>query len=453
MFQKILIANRGEIALRIIRACRELDIATVAIYSEADRDSLHVRSADEAFCVGPAPQTRSYTNIPNIISAATLAGVDAIHPGYGLLAENAHFAEICDTHQIKFIGPTMQAIELMGDKMAAKRTMREAGVPVIPGSLVPLAHVEQAIEEARAAGYPVMLKCSAGGGGRGIRAVYEERELVQAYHTARSEAEASFGNPELYLEKLLEGARHVEVQILADEFGHAVHLGERDCSVQRRHQKIIEESPSEAVDDKTRAALGESALRGALAVGYTNAGTIEFLFDRQGKFYFMEMNTRIQVEHPVTELVTGVDLIKEQIRIAAGEPLAFRQRDIVLRGHAIECRINAEDPKKNFMPKPGRVDFYHVPGGPGIRVDSCLYAGYTIPSFYDSMVAKVIAWGRDRTEAIARMRRALEEMVIDGITTTIPFQLEVLADPGFLRGEIDIGFVQAFLANKTDAGS
>ena len=452
MFQKILIANRGEIALRVIRACRELGVATVAIYSEADRDSLHVRSADEAFCVGPAPQARSYANVPNIISAATLAGVDAIHPGYGLLAENARFAEICETHQIKFIGPTARAIELMGDKAAAKKTMRDAGVPVIPGSDGPVANEAEALAAADETGYPVLLKATAGGGGRGIRVVREEREMSKAFHTAQSEAEASFNNPELYLERLIEDARHVEVQILADETGQAIYLGERDCSIQRRHQKVIEESPSVAVDQRTREDLGQAAVRGALAAGYTNAGTIEFLLDRNGRFYFMEMNTRIQVEHPVTELVAGVDLVKEQIRIAAGEPLDLEQRDVVLRGHAIECRINAEDPNKNFMPRPGRVEFYHVPGGPGVRVDSCLYAGYVIPSHYDSMVAKVITWGRDREEAVARMRRALEEMVIDGITTTIPFHLEVLADPTFLRGDVTTNFVETLMTAKVGAG-
>ena len=453
MFQKILIANRGEIALRIIRACRELGIATVAIYSEADRDSLHVRIADEAFCVGPAPQAKSYADIPNIISAATLAGVDAIHPGYGLLSENARFAEICETHNIKFIGPSVRAMELMGDKAAAKKTMREAGVPVVPGSDGPVAGIEEARAAAREAGYPILLKASGGGGGRGIRVVRDERELEKAYHTAQSEAEAAFGNPELYVEKLIENPRHIEVQILADEHGNVVHLGERDCSIQRRHQKVIEEAPSAAVDPEMRARLGEMAVRGAMAAGYTNAGTMEFLLDREGNFYFMEMNTRIQVEHPVTELVTGIDLVKEQIRIASGEPLGFSQEEIALRGHAIECRINAEDPEKNFMPRPGRIEFYHVPGGPGLRVDSCLYTGYTVPPYYDSMVAKVIAWGRDRAEALARMRRALEEMVIDGIPTTIPFHLEVLSDPAFLRGEVDTGFVEAFMNARLAAGA
>ncbi|MGE5551786.1 MAG: acetyl-CoA carboxylase biotin carboxylase subunit [Bacteroidota bacterium] len=453
MFQKILIANRGEIALRVIRACRELGVATVAIYSEADRDSLHVRSADEAFCVGPAPTNRSYANIPNIISAATLAGVDAIHPGYGMLAENARFAEICETHQIKFIGPSAHAIELMGDKAAAKKTMKQAGVPVIPGSDGPVADEAEALAVAREAGFPVMIKASAGGGGRGIRVVRDESELSHAFHAAQSEAEAAFGNPELYVEKLVECARHIEVQILADEAGHAVHLGERDCSVQRRHQKMIEESPSVAVDAATRASLGAAAVRGALAAGYSNAGTIEFLFDRNGRFYFMEMNTRIQVEHPVTELVTGVDLVKEQLRIAAGEPLDLTQDDVCLRGHAIECRINAEDPNRNFMPRPGRIEFYHLPGGPGIRVDSFLYAGYTVPPHYDSMIAKVIAWGRDRGEAIARMRRALEEMVIDGIPTTIPFYLEVLSDPAFLQGEVSTGFVESFMEARAVTGA
>lgn len=453
MLRKILIANRGEIALRIIRACRELGLSTVAIYSEADRESLHVRSADEAFCVGPAPQARSYANIPNIISAATLAGVDAIHPGYGLLAENARFAEICETHHIKFIGPSARTIELMGDKAAAKKTMKQAGVPVIPGSDGPVQNEADALALARETGYPVMLKASAGGGGRGIRVVREERELSNAFRTAQGEADISFGNPELYLEKLVECARHVEVQIVADEAGHTLHLGERDCSIQRRHQKMIEEAPSVAVDRKTREALGTSAVNGALASGYTNAGTMEFLLDRNGRFYFMEMNTRIQVEHPVTEMVTGVDLVKEQIKIASGEPLSFTQEDVVIRGHAIECRINAEDPEKNFMPRPGRIEFYHLPGGPGVRVDSFLYAGYTVPPYYDSMVAKLITWGRDRSEAIARMRRALEEMVVDGISTTIPFHLEVLSDPAFIRGDVNTGFVERFMAAKAVTGA
>ncbi len=451
--RRVLIANRGEIALRVIRACRELGLATVAIYSEADRDSLHVRMADEAYCVGPAPQAKSYLNIPNIISAATLAGVDAIHPGYGLLAENARFAEICETHQIKFIGPPARAIELMGDKVAAKQTMRNAGVPVIPGSPGPVASEDEARAAAEEAGYPVLLKASAGGGGRGIRLVREPGELSKAFHTAQSEAQVSFGNPELYVEKLIENARHIEVQILADENGNAVHLGERDCSIQRRHQKIIEECPSAAIDRRTREAIGAAAVRGALAAGYVNAGTIEFLYDQDGRFYFMEMNTRIQVEHPVTEMVTGVDLVKEQIRIAAGEPLGWRQSEIEIKGHAIECRINAEDPESNFRPHPGHIDFYHVPGGPGVRVDSCLYPGYTVPSHYDSLVAKVIAWGGDRQEAVARMRRALEEMVIDGISTTIPFHLEVLSDPVFNGGRFDTGFVEAFMEARGRDGA
>ncbi|HYH03242.1 MAG TPA: acetyl-CoA carboxylase biotin carboxylase subunit, partial [Bacillota bacterium] len=373
MFKKILIANRGEIALRIIRACKEMGIRTVAIYSEADRNSLHAHYADEAFCVGPAPSNRSYLNIPNIISAATLADVDAIHPGYGFLAENARFAEICETHHIKFIGPTADAIEKMGDKAVAKQTMKNAGVPVIPGSEGVITDEQTAVAMASEIGYPVIIKASAGGGGRGMRVVYSQEELVNAYRTAQAEADAAFGNPEVYMEKYIEEPKHIEVQILMDEHGNGIYLGERDCSVQRRNQKMVEEAPSPAITPEVRKRLGEAAVAGAKSVGYTNAGTIEFLLDKNGQFYFMEMNTRIQVEHPVTELITGTDLIKEQIRIAAGIPLAMTQSDIVIRGHAIECRINAEDPEVNFRPSPGRITLYHIPGGPGVRVDSAAY--------------------------------------------------------------------------------
>jgi len=442
LFRKILVANRGEIALRVIRACKELGIKTVAIYSEADRDSLHVRYADEAFCVGPAPSNKSYLNILNIISAARIAEVDAIHPGYGFLAENPRFVEICETHNIKFIGPTAEAIEKLGDKAQAKQSMKDAGVPVVPGSDGPIADFSQAAKIAEEIGYPVIIKASAGGGGRGMRVVYTPGELEKAYQTAQMEAEASFGNSEVYIEKFIAKPRHIEVQLLFDEHGNGIYLGERDCSVQRRHQKVIEESPSSAVTPEIRKDLGEAAVRGARSVGYTNAGTVEFLMDEDGSFYFMEMNTRIQVEHPVTEMVTGIDLVKQQILIAAGEELSIRQEDVVLNGHAIECRINAEDPTKNFMPFPGQIEFYQPAGGPGIRVDSCVYTGYTIPPYYDSMVAKLIAWGKDRDEAIKRMTRALEEFEVYGVPSTLLFHLEVLQNEYFIRGEVTTDFIE-----------
>ena len=441
MFRKILIANRGEIALRVIRACKELGINTVAIYSEADQDSLHVRYADEAVCVGPAAPGKSYLNIINIISTATITGVDAIHPGYGFLAENPRFVEICDTHNIKFIGPTAQAMEKMGDKAQAKRMMKKQGIPVIPGSDGPLTSLEEAMKLAEEIGYPVIIKASAGGGGRGMRVVYSAEDLKKAVQTAQMEAEASFGQPEVYLEKYIEKPRHIEIQLLFDEQGNGIYLGERDCSLQRRHQKILEESPSPSVTPELRKLLGEAALKGARAVGYSNAGTVEFLLDEQDQFYFMEMNTRIQVEHPVTEMVTGIDLVKQQIRIAAGEPLPLRQEEIVFKGHAIECRINAEDPEKKFLPNPGRIDFYHASGGPGIRIDSSAYSGCVITPYYDSMVSKLIAWGENREEAIARMIRALEEFEITGILSTILFHLEILYNPGFRKGEVNTNFI------------
>lgn len=449
MFRKILIANRGEIALRIIRACKEMGIGTVAIYSEADRDALHAHYADEAFCVGPAPSNRSYLNIPNIISVATIADVDAIHPGYGFLAENARFAEICETHRIKFIGPSAEAIEKMGDKSIAKQTMRNAGVPVIPGSEGIIEDEKIAVEMAEEIGYPVIIKASAGGGGRGMRVVANREELLNAYRTARTEAEAAFGNAEVYMEKYIEEPRHIEVQLLLDEHGNGVYLGERDCSVQRRHQKVIEESPSPAVSPELRRKMGEIAVAGAKSVGYTNAGTMEFLLDKHGQFYFMEMNTRIQVEHPVTELVTGVDLVKEQIRIAAGAHLALTQSDVVVRGHAIECRINAEDPEKNFMPSPGMITLYHAPGGPGIRVDSSVYQEYTIPPYYDSMIAKLIVWDDNREAAIARMLRALDEFEIEGVKTTIPFHKIVLNNSYFRKGEVYTNFIAQRIFNPS----
>jgi acetyl-CoA carboxylase biotin carboxylase subunit len=450
MFNKILIANRGEIALRIIRACKEMGIRTVAIYSEADRNSLHAHYADEAFCVGPAAGNRSYLNIPNIISAATLAGVDAIHPGYGFLAENARFAEICETHRIKFIGPSAEAIEKMGDKAVAKQTMKNAGVPVVPGSDGIITGEKSAIPMANEIGYPVIIKASAGGGGRGMRVVYNEDELQNAYHTAQAEADAAFGNPEVYMEKYIEEPKHIEVQILMDEYGNGVYLGERDCSVQRRHQKVIEEAPSPAVTPEIRRRLGEAALAGAKSVGYANAGTIEFLLDKNGRFYFMEMNTRIQVEHPVTEMITGTDLIKEQIKIASGAKLSFQQSDIVIRGHAIECRINAEDPAYNFRPSPGKITLYHIPGGPGVRVDSAAYQEYQIPPYYDSMIAKLIVWEDTREAAISRMIRALGEFEIEGIKTTIPFHLEVLSNPYFQKGEVYTNFIQTRIFPSAD---
>lgn len=450
MFKKILIANRGEIALRIIRACKEMGIGTVAIYSEADRDSLHVHYADEAFCVGPAPGNRSYLNIPNIISTATIAEVDAIHPGYGFLAENARFAEICDTHHIKFIGPPATAIEKMGDKAIAKETMRDSGVPVVPGSQGVIKDDQELMEKAEEIGFPVIIKASAGGGGRGMRVVNSFDELVNAYHTAQSEADVCFGNPEVYMEKYIEEPKHIEIQLLLDEHGNGVYLGERDCSVQRRHQKVVEEAPSPVVTPEIRRRIGEAALQGAKSVGYTNAGTVEFLLDKNNKFYFMEMNTRIQVEHPVTELVTGIDLIREQIKIAAGEKLSFTQANIGIKGHAIECRVNAEDPSKNFMPSPGRITVYRAPGGPGIRVDSCAYEGFVIPPYYDSMIAKLIAWDDTREKAIARMIRALEEFEIQGVKTTIPFQLEVLKNEYFQKGEVYTNFIQTRIFNHSD---
>lgn len=445
MFQKILIANRGEIALRIIRACRELDIDTVAIYSEADRDSLHVRYADEAFCVGPAAPGKSYLNIINIISAATIAGVDAIHPGYGFLAENPRFVEICETHNIKFIGPAAQVMEKMGDKALAKKFMKAQGIPVIPGSDGPLTSVEEAVRLAEEIGYPVIIKASAGGGGRGMRVVNSLEEMEEAYQLAQREADTSFGDSEIYIEKYIASPRHIEIQLLFDEYGEGIYLGERDCSLQRRHQKILEETPSPGIKPELRQEMGEMALKGARAVGYTNAGTVEFLMDDNNNYYFMEMNTRIQVEHPVTEMVTGIDLVKQQILIAAGEPLPWQQEDVKLRGHAIECRINAEDPERSFLPSPGQIEFMHVPGGPGIRVDTAVYSGYTITPHYDSMIAKLIAWGENREEAIARLIRALDEFELSGISSNILFHLEILFNPSFREGEINTNFINELI--------
>lgn len=442
MFKKILIANRGEIALRVIRACRELDIETVAVFSEGDREAMHVKAADEAVCIGPVASAKSYLNIPNIISAAELTGVDAIHPGYGFLSENARFAEICESCGITFIGPSPEAIETMGDKAKARKTMIDAGVPVVPGSKEIIKDEGLAATVAENIGYPVLIKASAGGGGKGMRVAQNSKELSKAIQAAQAEAQAAFGNSEVYLEKYVEEPRHIEFQILGDKYGNVVHLGERDCSLQRRHQKLLEEAPSSALNSKLRAEMGAIAVKAAKSAKYSNAGTIEFLLDKHGNFYFIEMNTRIQVEHPVTELVTGLDLVKEQIRLASGEPLGLTQEDIQIRGWAIECRINAEDPDKNFMPSPGTINIYHVPGGPGVRVDSAVYQGYDVSRYYDSMVGKLIVWGATRQEAIARMQRALGEFVISGIATTIPFQLKVLENAFYRRGEVYTNFIQ-----------
>lgn len=446
MFRKVLIANRGEIALRVIRACRELGISTVAVYSEADSDSLHVRFADEDVCIGPGPSPQSYLNIANIISAAEVSDAEAIHPGYGFLAENPHFAEICQECNIKFIGPSPEAIRLMGDKAKAKETVRKAGVPVIPGSDGVVDNITEAQHEARRLGYPVIIKAVAGGGGRGMRIVKSDAELVESFPMAQAEAEKAFGKAELYLEKYIVNPKHIEFQLLADEHGNIVHLGERDCSIQRRHQKLIEETPCPIMTEELRRRMGRAAVRAAEAVNYTSAGTIEFLLDRNGEFYFMEMNTRIQVEHPITEEVTRIDIVKEQIKIAAGEPLSFQQKDIRFMGHAIECRINAEDPDNDFKPNPGRVTAFHMPGGPGIRVDSHVYNEYIIPPFYDSLLAKLIAWGRNRKEAIARLKRALDEFVIEGVKTTIPFHQEVISSEAFKQGDFGTNFIENWMA-------
>lgn len=443
MIKKLLIANRGEIAVRIIRACKELGIQTVAVYSEADKEALHVELADEAYCIGPAPSTESYLNVTNIMTIATSTGVDAIHPGYGFLAENADFAEICRECNVEFVGPTPEAIQKMGIKDVARRTMKEAGVPIVPGSEGILQNEEEAIKIANEIGYPVIIKATAGGGGKGIRVAYNEDELVNGFRITQKEAATAFGNPGVYLEKNIEDFRHVEIQVLADKHGNVIHLGERDCSIQRRLQKLIEETPSPAITPALRKKMGEASVKAAKAVNYVGAGTIEYIFNRENnEFYFMEMNTRIQVEHPVTEMVTGVDLIKEQIKIANNEKLAIKQSDIELDGWAIECRINAEDPFKNFMPSPGKVDMYLPPGGLGVRVDSAVYPGYSIPPFYDSMVAKLIAYGPTREEAIARMKRALDEFVIEGVNTTIPFHALLMDHDVFKKGDFNTNFLK-----------
>ncbi|MFA7473055.1 MAG: acetyl-CoA carboxylase biotin carboxylase subunit, partial [Spirosomataceae bacterium] len=440
MFKKILIANRGEIALRVIRTCREMGIKTVAVYSVADRESLHVRFADEAVCIGPAASKASYLNILNIISAAEITGADAIHPGYGFLSENAEFAQICQDYGIKFIGATAEQINAMGDKATAKKTMRDAGVPVIPGSEGILTSFEEGISLAKEIGFPVILKATAGGGGRGMRIVHKASEFEKAWNDARTEAGAAFGNAGLYLEKYVEDPRHIEIQIVGDQYGNVSHLSERDCSIQRRHQKLVEETPSPAITPELREKMGEAAIRGARAIGYEGAGTVEFLVDKYGEFYFMEMNTRIQVEHPITEEVTDFDLIKEQIKVAAGERVSGKNYTPKL--YAMECRINAEDPGAGFRPSPGKINNLHFPGGHGIRIDSHVYSGYTIPPNYDSMIAKVIVSGQSREEVITRMKRALQEFVIDGIKTTIPFHIRLMDDPGFRSGQFTTKYLE-----------
>ena len=450
MFSKILIANRGEIAVRIIRACREMNIATVAVHSQADADSLHVLLADEAVCIGPPAARESYLSIANVVSAAVITGAQAIHPGYGFLAENSSFAEVCAQVGIKFIGPPPAVIDAMGNKASARDMMRRAKVPIIPGT-GPIESERDAQDASKQIGFPLIIKASAGGGGKGMRVVENEGELLSQLATARAEAEAAFGNGEVYIEKYLDEPRHVEVQILADEHGHIVHLGERDCSVQTaRHQKMIEEAPCSFISDKTRAALGEAAVRGARAAGYQNAGTIEFLVAEDGSFYFMEMNTRIQVEHPVTELVTGIDLVKEQLRVAAGEKLSFTQKDIKLRGHAIEVRLTAEDPEKSFAPSSGRVESFDAPGGLGVRVDSHLRAGYFVPPYYDSLLAKILVYAPTRAEAIARMERALAETRLLGVASTLAFHQKVLKNDYFRRGELSTKFLQRRMMNGND---
>lgn len=445
MIKKVLIANRGEIAVRIIRACRDLGIEAVAVYSEADKDALHVQLADEAYCIGPKASKDSYLNFANIISAATLTGCDAIHPGYGFLAENADFAELCRECNIEFIGPSPEAIAKMGAKDVARETMKKAGVPIVPGSDGLVKDAEEAKVVAQRIGYPVIIKATAGGGGKGIRVALNEEELVKGIHITQQEAATAFGNPGVYLEKYIEDFRHVEIQVMADKFGNVIHLGERDCTIQRRLQKLLEESPSPALSSEMREEMGQAAVKAAKAVDYTGAGTIEFIFDhRNQKFYFMEMNTRIQVEHPVTEMVTGVDLVKEQILVASGEPLSLKQDEVTWNGWAIECRINAENPEKNFMPSAGKINFYLPPGGIGIRVESAVYPGYSIPPYYDSMIAKLIAYGATRDEAIARMRRALSEFAVEGVHTTIPFHQRLLEHEVFVEGDFNTKFLEKY---------
>lgn len=445
MFKKVLVANRGEIALRVIRACKELGIRTVAIHSEADAASLHVRAADEKVCVGPPEAALSYRNIPNVLSAAEITGVDAIHPGYGFLSENAHFAEVCESIGVKFIGPTSENIAMMGDKAKAREVVSKRGLPVTPGSLGELRSEGDAMQAAQKIGFPVIIKATAGGGGRGMRVVNKAEDLGRAFQAAQAEAKSTFGNENVYLERYFLEPRHIEVQVMADHRGHVIHLGERDCSIQRRHQKLVEETPSPAIDEKLRREIGRVAVEAVKAVHYRNVGTVEFLLDKERNFFFMEVNTRIQVEHPITEMVTGIDLIKEQIRLAAGHPLSIRQQDVVLNGHSMECRINAEDPEK-FTPSPGQITKYSAPGGFGVRVDSAMESGATVVPHYDSMIAKLITHGRDRQEAMARMRRALDEFVIEGIKTTIPLHRRIFNDPEFQKGHISTAFLEQLLA-------
>jgi len=453
MFSKILIANRGEIALRIIRACRELNIQTVAVYSEADKNSLHVRFADEAVCIGPAPSIDSYLNIPAIISAAEITDVEAIHPGYGFLSENAHFAEICESCNITFIGPRPETIRLMGDKITAKKTMLKSGIPLTPGGNSIIETKEDALKAALQIKYPVIIKATAGGGGKGMRVCHNDVTLMSSYIVAQNEAKANFGNPDVYMEKYIDCPRHVEIQIIADDHGNAIYLGERDCSIQRRHQKLLEESPSPALNHELRTKMGEMAVKAVKDVNYRGVGTIEFLLDSDKNFYFMEMNTRIQVEHPVTEMVTGIDIVKEQIKVAYGEKLSIKQEDVIIRGAAIECRINAEDPNNNFMPCPGKIEQLNLPGGMGVRVDTHIYSGYEISPFYDSMIAKLIVFGKDRNEAIQTMLRALDEFYISPIKTTISLFNEILKHPLFLKGEVNTHFLEKIVKSDPTVSS
>ena len=450
MFRKVLIANRGEIALRVIRACRELDIHTVAVYSEADRESLHVRFADEDVCIGPPAARESYLNIPRIVAAAEITGADAIHPGYGFLAENAEFSEICERSNITFIGPTPAQIRQMGDKAVARQTMAGVGVPIVPGTDA-IADPAEALQAAEEIGFPVLIKAAAGGGGKGMRVAQDSNDFARQFGMARQEAAAAFGDDSVYIEKYLARPRHVEFQVLGDQHGRVIHLGERDCSVQRRHQKLIEGAPSPALSEDLRERMGEAAVRGAASIDYVGAGTIEFLLDEDGSFYFMEMNTRIQVEHPVTEMATGFDLVKEQIRAAAGLPLSMPDQPITLRGHVIECRINAEDPERNFAPSPGTITTFHLPGGPGVRVDTHVYAGYRVPPFYDSLLGKLIVHAATREEAIKRMRHSLASFVVEGVHTTIPFLYDVMEHPGFVAGEVDTKFLERMMAERISA--
>ena len=448
MIKKVLIANRGEIAVRIIRACREMGIETVAVYSEADKEALHTQLADEAICIGPAPSSESYLNMEQIISATMVSGADAIHPGFGFLSENARFAELCEKCGITFVGPPSKVIRMLGNKKIARSTMIAAGVPVVPGSEGDVEDIETGLKEAERIGYPVIIKAALGGGGKGMRVADTPADFEESFRTAQKETQMAFGDSTMYVEHFVRHPRHIEFQIMADKFGNVIHLGERDCSIQRNHQKMIEESPCEVISDELRARMGEAAVKAAKAAGYENAGTIEFLLDKEGRFYFMEMNTRIQVEHPVTEWVTGVDLVKEQIRIASGLPLSCKQEDIQLTGHAIECRINAENPSKGFRPSPGTITDMYFPGGKGIRIDSAVYSGYTIPPYYDSMIAKVIVWAKNRTEAIRKMQSALGEVIIEGIDTNVDYQYEILDHPDFQSGNTDVEFIERMEADK-----